>query len=156
MASEEMEEPYQIPNEYPKGRYLLLFDPLDGSSNIDVNVSIGTIFSILECPPDVTEPDESSFLQPGARQVAAGFAVYGPSTVMVLTVGHGTVGFTLDRASRSRYRRRNSRSTPRTRATGRRRSGATSTNASPARTARWARTSTCAGSHRWSPTSTAS
>ena len=97
MASEEMEEPYQIPNEYPKGRYLLLFDPLDGSSNIDVNVSIGTIFSILECPPDVTDPDESSFLQPGAKQVAAGFAVYGPSTLMVLTVGHGTVGFTLDR-----------------------------------------------------------
>lgn len=97
MASEEMDEPYQIPNEYPKGRYLLLFDPLDGSSNIDVNVSIGTIFSILECPPDVTDPDESSFLQPGAKQVAAGFAVYGPSTVMVLTVGHGTVGFTLDR-----------------------------------------------------------
>lgn len=97
MASEEMDEPYQIPNEYPKGRYLLLFDPLDGSSNIDVNVSIGTIFSILECPPDVSEPDESSFLQPGTRQVAAGFAVYGPSTVMVLTVGHGTVGFSLDR-----------------------------------------------------------
>jgi len=97
MASEEMDEPYQIPNEYPKGRYLLLFDPLDGSSNIDVNVSIGTIVSILECPPDVTDPDESSFLQPGAKQVAAGFAVYGPSTVMVLTVGHGTVGFTLDR-----------------------------------------------------------
>jgi fructose-1,6-bisphosphatase I len=97
MASEEMDEPFQIPNEYPKGRYLLLFDPLDGSSNIDVNVSIGTIFSVLECPPDVTEPDESSFLQPGVKQVAAGFAVYGPSTTLVLTVGHGTVGFTLDR-----------------------------------------------------------
>jgi fructose-1,6-bisphosphatase I len=97
MASEEMEHPYQIPSEYPKGRYLLLFDPLDGSSNIDVNVSIGTIFSILECPENVTEPDESSFLQPGTKQVAAGFAVYGPSTVLVLTVGHGTVGFTLDR-----------------------------------------------------------
>ncbi|MBC7781946.1 MAG: class 1 fructose-bisphosphatase [Proteobacteria bacterium] len=97
MASEEMDEPYQIPNEYPKGRYLLLFDPLDGSSNIDVNVSIGTIFSILECPPEVTEPDEASFLQPGAKQVAAGFAVYGPSTVLVLTVGHGTVCFTLDK-----------------------------------------------------------
>ncbi len=97
MASEEMDEPFQIPNEYPKGRYLLLFDPLDGSSNIDVNVSIGTIFSVLECPPEVTTPDEASFLQPGTRQVAAGFAVYGPSTTLVLTVGHGTVGFTLDR-----------------------------------------------------------
>jgi len=97
MASEEMDEPFQIPNEYPKGRYLLLFDPLDGSSNIDVNVSIGTIFSVLECPENVTEPDEASFLQPGTKQVAAGFALYGPSTMMVLTVGHGTVGFTLDR-----------------------------------------------------------
>jgi fructose-1,6-bisphosphatase I len=97
MVSEEMEEPYQIPNRYPKGRYLLLFDPLDGSSNIDVNAPIGTIFSVLECPEGVVEPDEKCFLQPGAKQVAAGFAVYGPSTQLVLTVGRGTAGFTLDR-----------------------------------------------------------
>jgi fructose-1,6-bisphosphatase I len=97
MASEEMDEPYPIPSDYPRGRYLLLFDPLDGSSNIDVNVSIGTIFSVLECPEGVGVPDASAFLQPGVKQVAAGFAVYGPSTMLVLTIGHGTVGFTLDR-----------------------------------------------------------
>ena len=97
MASEEMEKPHQIPRDYPRGGFLLLFDPLDGSSNIDVNVSIGTIFSVLRCPEGVTEPDEQAFLQPGTRQVAAGFAVYGPSTLLVLTVGNGVVGFTLDR-----------------------------------------------------------
>jgi fructose-1,6-bisphosphatase I len=97
MASEEMEEPQQIPNRFPKGEFLLTYDPLDGSSNIDVNVSVGTIFSVLRCPEGVTDPDEKAFLQPGARQVAAGFAVYGPSTILVLTVGNGVVGFTLDR-----------------------------------------------------------
>jgi len=97
MASEEMEIPHQIPHRYPKGEYLLLFDPLDGSSNIDVNVSVGTIFSVLRCPDGVTEPDEKAFLQPGTKQVAAGFAVYGPSTLLVLTFGHGVVVFTLDR-----------------------------------------------------------
>lgn len=97
MASEEMEMPFQIPHRYPKGEYLLLFDPLDGSSNIDVNVSIGTIFSVLRCPDGVTEPDDLAFLQPGTKQVAAGFAVYGPSTQLVLTLGHGVAVFTLDR-----------------------------------------------------------
>ena len=75
MVSEEMEVPYQIPNRYPKGEFLLLMDPLDGSSNLDVNISVGTIFSVLRCPEGVTEPDERAFLQPGSRQVAAGFAV---------------------------------------------------------------------------------
>ena len=97
MASEEMEKPHQIPRAYPRGGFLLLFDPLDGSSNIDVNVSIGTIFSVLRCPEGVEEPDEKAFLQPGTSQVAAGFAVYGPSTILVLTVGNGVAGFTLDR-----------------------------------------------------------
>ena len=97
MVSEEMEGVHSIPNRYPKGEYLLLFDPLDGSSNIDVNVSIGTIFSVLRCPDGVTEPDELAFLQPGAKQVAAGFAVYGPSTMLVLTLGRGVSVFTLDR-----------------------------------------------------------
>ncbi|HEY0294327.1 MAG TPA: class 1 fructose-bisphosphatase [Bordetella sp.] len=98
MASEEMETIHPIPNRYPKGEYLLLFDPLDGSSNIDVNVSIGTIFSVLKAPHAVGEAvTEQDFLQPGARQVAAGYAVYGPQTMLVLTVGNGTVGFTLDR-----------------------------------------------------------
>ena len=97
MVSEEMERVHPIPNRYPKGEYLLLFDPLDGSSNIDVNVSIGTIFSVLRCPEGVTEPDDLAFLQPGVKQVAAGFAVYGPATMLVLTHGHGVAVFTLDR-----------------------------------------------------------
>jgi fructose-1,6-bisphosphatase I len=97
LASEEMELPHPIPTHYPRGEYLLLFDPLDGSSNIDVNVSVGTIFSVLRCPPGASGSDERAFLQPGTAQVAAGFAVYGPTTVLVLTVGDGTHAFTLDR-----------------------------------------------------------
>ncbi|MDR3400222.1 MAG: class 1 fructose-bisphosphatase [Pandoraea sp.] len=97
MASEEMEDVFHIPNRYPQGEYLLMFDPLDGSSNIDVNVSIGTIFSVLRCPDGVTDPTEQDFLQPGTQQVAAGYAVYGPQTVLVLTTGHGVNCFTLDR-----------------------------------------------------------
>lgn len=97
MASEEMEKPHPIPHRMPKGDYLLLFDPLDGSSNIDVNIAVGTIFSVLRCPEGVDPADEKAFLQPGTRQVCAGFAVYGPSTVLVLTVGRGVHSFTLDR-----------------------------------------------------------
>ncbi|MHB9118761.1 MAG: class 1 fructose-bisphosphatase [Burkholderiales bacterium] len=97
MASEEMEDIYSIPAQYPRGKYLLVFDPLDGSSNIDVNISVGTIFSILRCPEGVTNPTAADFLQPGTKQVAAGYALYGPSTMMVLTCGHGVNGFTLDR-----------------------------------------------------------
>uniref|UniRef100_UPI0033411735 class 1 fructose-bisphosphatase n=1 Tax=Castellaniella defragrans TaxID=75697 RepID=UPI0033411735 len=99
MASEEMQTIHRIPNHYPKGQNLLLFDPLDGSSNIDVNVSIGTIFSVLQAPAEAAgrEIAEEDFLQPGTRQVAAGYAVYGPQTMLVLTVGTGVVGFTLDR-----------------------------------------------------------
>jgi len=99
MASEEMETLHRIPNRYPKGEYLLLFDPLDGSSNIDVNVSIGTIFSVLRAPQDATGRDieEADFLQPGNQQVAAGYAIYGPQSVLVLTLGNGVATFTLDR-----------------------------------------------------------
>jgi fructose-1,6-bisphosphatase I len=97
MASEEMETIHLIPNRYPKGEYMLLFDPLDGSSNIDVNVSIGTIFSVLKAPEGMKEPSEKDFLQPGTKQVAAGYAVYGPQTVLVLTTGDGVNCFTLDR-----------------------------------------------------------
>ncbi|MBL8429136.1 MAG: class 1 fructose-bisphosphatase [Dechloromonas sp.] len=101
MASEEMDLPHLVPNRYPQGEYLLTFDPLDGSSNIDVNVSIGTIFSVLKCPEgaDLSTPEaaEAAFLQPGTAQVAAGYAVYGPTTLLVLTVGDGVVVFTLDR-----------------------------------------------------------
>jgi len=96
-ASEEMEDPQQIPDGYPKGNHLLLFDPLDGSSNIDVNISVGTIFSVLRCPDDVTEPKAEHFLQPGTTQLAAGYVVYGPATTLVLTFGHGTHEFTLER-----------------------------------------------------------
>jgi fructose-1,6-bisphosphatase I len=96
LVSEEMEDVKPTPTHYPRGEYLLLFDPLDGSSNIDVNISVGTIFSVLRCPPGV-EPDEQVFLQPGRNQVAAGFAVYGPTTQLVITVGDGAYGFTLDR-----------------------------------------------------------
>jgi len=97
MLSEEMQDPYPIPAEYPRGKYLLLFDPLDGSSNIDVNVSVGSIFSVLRCPEGVAEPTERDFLQPGTQQVCAGYAIYGPSTMLVLTTGRGVNGFTLDR-----------------------------------------------------------
>jgi len=97
MASEEMESIHPIPNRYPKGEYMLLFDPLDGSSNIDVNVSIGTIFSVLKAPEGMGEPTEEAFLQPGTAQVAAGYAVYGPQTMLVLTTGDGVHCFTLDR-----------------------------------------------------------
>ena len=97
MASEEMALPHSIPNRYPQGEYLLLFDPLDGSSNIDINVSVGTIFSVLRCPEGADPTQSTSFQQPGTKQVAAGYAVYGPTTLLVLTVGEGVVCFTLDR-----------------------------------------------------------
>jgi fructose-1,6-bisphosphatase I len=97
MASEEVEEIRPIPTDYPKGGFLLLFDPLDGSSNIDVNISVGTIFSVLRCPEGCATATEADFMQPGTAQVAAGYSVYGPSTQLVLTVGDGVHGFTLDR-----------------------------------------------------------
>ena len=97
MASEEMDSIYLVPNRYPQGEYLLMFDPLDGSSNIDVNVSIGTIFSVLKKSDDNQGVTEQDFLQPGKNQVAAGYCVYGPQTTLVLTVGDGVAMFTLDR-----------------------------------------------------------
>jgi fructose-1,6-bisphosphatase I/sedoheptulose-1,7-bisphosphatase len=100
MASEEMEDPSQIPAGNPRGKYLLVFDPLDGSSNIDVNVSVGSIFSILRAPQEVIDSGrdvtEADFFQPGASQAAAGYALYGPTTMLVLSVGNGVAGFTLD------------------------------------------------------------
>ena len=95
MASEEMDDMHAVPLHYPQGEYLLLFDPLDGSSNIDVNVSIGTIFSVLRHKGG--EVSNASFLQPGDEQVCAGYCVYGPQTTLVLTVGQGVAMFTLDR-----------------------------------------------------------
>jgi fructose-1,6-bisphosphatase len=96
MASEELEEPYAIPPQYPRGRYLLLFDPLDGSSNLDVNVTVGTIFSVLRAPEGVSQPKAEDFLQPGTQQVCAGYALYGPAAMIVITLGSGVHGFTLD------------------------------------------------------------
>ena len=100
MASEEMTDPYQIPANHSRGKYMLVFDPLDGSSNIDVNVSVGSIFSVLRAPQDDIDSGrdlkEQDFLQTGTTQVAAGYALYGPTTMLVLTVGNGVAAFTLD------------------------------------------------------------
>lgn len=97
MASEEMDNPYEIPlNLRLNGKYLLLFDPLDGSSNVNVNISVGTIFSILRCPEGVSNPKVQDFLQPGVMQVCSGYALYGSSTMLVITTGFGVNGFTLD------------------------------------------------------------
>ena len=101
MASEEMDDIHVVPNRYPQGEYMLLFDPLDGSSNIDVNVSIGTIFSVLRKVGHNRGVSEEDFLQPGKFQAAAGYCVYGPQTTLVLTVGDGVAMFTLDRETGS-------------------------------------------------------
>ena len=96
MVSEELEEPHLIPERYPRGKYLLAFDPLDGSSNIDVNVAVGSIFSILRARKPGANATVEDFLQPGSEQVCAGYAIYGPTTMIVLTVGTGVYGFTLE------------------------------------------------------------
>src|SRR5688572_30240611 len=101
MASEEMDSIHVVPNRYPQGEYLLLFDPLDGSSNIDVNVSIGTIFSVLRKVGHARGVSEEDFLQPGKQQAAAGYCVYGPQSMLVLTLGDGVAIFTLDRETGS-------------------------------------------------------
>lgn len=101
MASEEMDSIHVVPNRYPQGEYLLLYDPLDGSSNIDVNVSIGTIFSVLRKVGHTRGVSEEDFLQPGRQQAAAGYCIYGPQTMLVLTVGNGVAMFTLDRETGS-------------------------------------------------------
>jgi len=97
LASEEMDAIHHLPDHARRGSYLVLCDPLDGSSNIDVNVSVGTIFSILKAPEDVQNPAEADFLKPGAEQVAAGYCLYGPATILVLTTGDGVSMFTLNR-----------------------------------------------------------
>jgi fructose-1,6-bisphosphatase I/sedoheptulose-1,7-bisphosphatase len=96
MVSEELDGPYLLPEKHVRGKYLLLFDPLDGSSNIDVNVAVGSIFSVLRAKTPGQDPAPADFLQPGTEQVAAGYAIYGPSTMLVLTLGTGTHGFTLE------------------------------------------------------------
>ena len=99
IASEEMDHALQVPENCEVGPYLVLFDPLDGSSNIDINVSIGTIFSILPAGTPHRDVTDEEFLQPGVNQLAAGYVIYGPQTQLVFTMGHGTVVFTLDLSS---------------------------------------------------------
>ncbi|MDL2338056.1 MAG: class 1 fructose-bisphosphatase [Pseudomonadota bacterium] len=96
MVSEEMDDIYTLPPQYPRGKYLLMFDPLDGSSNIDVNVAVGSIFSVLRAVTPEQDPKAEDFLQPGTQQVCAGYAIYGPSTMLVLSLGRGTHAFTLE------------------------------------------------------------
>jgi fructose-1,6-bisphosphatase len=97
MVSEEMADVYPIPATERRGKYLLVFDPMDGSGNIDANISVGTIFSILRSPDPGGQPRAEHFFQPGVAQVCAGFALYGPCTMLILTTGEGVDGFTLDR-----------------------------------------------------------
>ncbi|MBK8452769.1 MAG: class 1 fructose-bisphosphatase [Thiofilum sp.] len=101
LASEEMDEVYNLPEDRVRGNYLVTFDPLDGSSNMDVNVSVGTIFSILHAPEGILNPTAEDFCKEGTQQVAAGYCLYGPATILVLTTGHGVTMFTLDRDSGS-------------------------------------------------------
>jgi fructose-1,6-bisphosphatase I/sedoheptulose-1,7-bisphosphatase len=96
MVSEEMDAVYTLPPQYPRGKYLLLFDPLDGASGTEVNVAMGSIFSVLRAPAPGSDACAEDFLQAGCTQVCAGYAIYGPSTMLVLTLGHGTHGFTLE------------------------------------------------------------
>jgi fructose-1,6-bisphosphatase I len=96
MASEEVDDPIPIPTDYPRGKYVLMFDPLDGSSNIDVNISIGTIFGVHKRISAGDDPSLSDCLQPGYKQVAAGYIIYGSSTMFVYTTGSRVHGFTLD------------------------------------------------------------
>jgi fructose-1,6-bisphosphatase len=97
MVCEALEEPYPIPAEYPLGKYLLVFDPLDGSSDLDVNTPVGSIFSVLKAPREMQPASAQDFLQPGSQQLCAGYAIYGATTMLVLTLGYGVHGFTLDR-----------------------------------------------------------
>ena len=97
MASEEMADIYPIPAKYPCGKYLLVFDPLDGSSNVDVNISVGIICATLRCSGEGDAPSAQAFMQAGTQQVCAGSAIYGSPTMLVLTTSHGVNGFTLDR-----------------------------------------------------------
>lgn len=98
MGSEEMDDPMDIPTEFDRGDYLIFFDPLDGSSNIDVNISVGTIFSIVKNPKGTDKPALEDYLQNGTQQLAGGFVVYGPATTLVMTTGNGVQMYTLDKS----------------------------------------------------------
>jgi fructose-1,6-bisphosphatase I len=96
LASEEMEKPYYIPENCPIGRYTLLYDPIDGSSNIDININVGSIFSIRKQEGDDLDSSALDLLQNGRKQIAAGYILYGPSTMLVYSMGRGVHAFTLD------------------------------------------------------------
>jgi fructose-1,6-bisphosphatase I len=96
LASEEMDKPYYIPENCPIGRYTLLYDPIDGSSNVDINLSVGSIFSIRRQEGDDLDSSAQDLLQNGHKQLAAGYILYGPSTMLVYSIGHGVHAFTLD------------------------------------------------------------
>jgi fructose-1,6-bisphosphatase I / sedoheptulose-1,7-bisphosphatase len=96
MVSKQLEQVYTLPAQHPRGKYLLAFDPLDGSAGLDVNVAVGSIFSVLRAAVPGQDATTDDFLQRGTQQVCAGYAIYGPTTMLVLTLGHGTHGFTLD------------------------------------------------------------
>lgn len=96
LASEEMEKPYYIPENCPVGRYTLLYDPIDGSSNVDINLSVGSIFSIRRQEGDDLDSSAQDLLQDGHKQLAAGYILYGPSTMLVYSIGRGVHAFTLD------------------------------------------------------------
>jgi fructose-1,6-bisphosphatase I len=96
LVSEENEEPVTFDRAKETGKYVIFFDPLDGSSNIDVNVSVGTIFAVFPGPAKTTEDVNTAVLQPGSKQIAAGYVLYGSSTILVYTAGNGVFGFTLD------------------------------------------------------------
>lgn len=96
LASEEMEKPYYIPENCPVGRYTLLYDPIDGSSNVDINLNVGSIFAIRRQTGDDLDQSAADLLQSGQHQLAAGYILYGPTTVLVYSIGHGVHAFTLD------------------------------------------------------------
>ncbi len=96
LASEEMEKPYYIPENCPIGRYTLLYDPIDGSSNVDINLNVGSIFSIRQQQGDDLEGEATDLFQNGYQQIAAGYILYGPSTMLVYSLGHGVHSFILD------------------------------------------------------------
>ncbi len=96
LASEEMEKPVLLPENWPQAKYMLLFDPLDGSSNTDCNLPLGAIFSVLKCESKDRMPTEDDLVRKGTEQVAAGYLLYGSSTMLVYTVGQGVHGFTLE------------------------------------------------------------
>lgn len=161
LASGQTARPHPVASELRRGRYLLLFEALDAAPDIEANAPAGSIFSVLRATDGSREPAERDFLQPGTDQVCAGYAIYGPATMLVLTFGRGVHAFTLDRARgefvhthpdlRIPQKTPSSRPIGRTRALGSRRCGVMSRRASRQEAARGRAMFTCAAAGRWSP-----